>query len=236
MQTKKARILLVEDDINLSVVLSDYLKLIGYQVVLCQDGKKGLEEFKKEDFDLCILDVMIPKMDGFTLATHIRDLNPVVPLIFLTAKSLEADRLKGFQIGCDDYITKPFSTEELKLRIRAILKRCMISKDSEALSVGGIFRLGTFSFDPLNMTLRSKDGETTRLTRKESALLKVLCENKNRLLPRETALTKVWGDNDYFVGRSMDVYIARLRKYLKADASISITNVHGAGFKLEIPE
>jgi DNA-binding response OmpR family regulator len=229
---QKIKILLVEDDPNLSVVLSDYLALIGYEVELSCNGTEGLEQFKKQSFDLCILDVMLPGMDGFTLAKHIRDHNSDIALIFLTAKSLEQDRIKGFQMGCDDYITKPFSTEELNLRIKAILRRCLMSKPSHEMQ-GNAYRLGIYNFDTANLLLTSEFGKT-RLTPKEAALLKILCEHKNRLLPRDTALKKVWGDTGYFAGRSMDVFITKLRKYLRDDPSISIINVHGMGFKLEI--
>jgi DNA-binding response OmpR family regulator len=233
METKNSLILLVEDDTNLSIVLEDYLKLIGYNVVLCSDGQEGLNAFKKHQFNLCIFDVMMPKKDGFSLARDVRELDAEVPIIFLTAKSLHDDRVKGFNIGCDDYITKPFSTEELSLRIKVILKRCLISKSNSIGSVEGIYKLGIFKFDYINMMLKS-DKSTISLTRKESSLLKVLCEYENQLLTREVALNKVWGGNDYFVGRSMDVFIAKLRKYLKEDPNISIMNVHGSGFKLEV--
>ncbi len=233
METKNISILLTEDDTNLSIVLEDYLKLVGYKVVLCNDGEEGLMAFKRQHFDLCILDVMMPKKDGFSLAEDIRILDADVPIIFLTAKSLQEDRVKGFNVGCDDYITKPFSTEELSLRIKVILKRCMISKSNSIGSVEGIYKLGVFKFDFINMELKS-DKSNIPLTRKESSLLKVLCEYENQLLTREVALNKVWGGNDYFVGRSMDVFIAKLRKYLKEDPNISIMNVHGSGFKLEV--
>ena len=229
---QKIKILLVEDDPNLSVVLSDYLKLIGYDVVVSCTGTEGLEQFRKRSFHLCILDIMLPGMDGFTLAQNIRERNPDIAIIFLTAKSLEEDRIKGFQIGCDDYITKPFSTEELNLRIKAILRRCLVSKIPYDISEK-VYKLGVYTFDRANMLLSSDFGKT-HLTPKEAALLKILCEYKNRLLPRDTALKKIWGDTGYFAGRSMDVFIAKLRKYLKDDPSISIINVHGMGFKLEI--
>jgi DNA-binding response OmpR family regulator len=233
METNDISILLTEDDTNLSMVLEDYLKLVGYNVVLCNDGEEGLAAFKKQHFDLCILDVMMPKKDGFSLAEDIRYLNAQVPIIFLTAKSLQDDRVKGFRVGCDDYITKPFSTEELSLRIKVILKRCMLPKNKSIGSVVGVYKLGIFKFDYINMMLKS-DKSAISLTRKESSLLKVLCEYENQLLTREIALTKVWGGNDYFVGRSMDVFIAKLRKYLKEDPNISIMNIHGTGFKLEV--
>ncbi len=233
MEKNSISILLTEDDTNLSMVLEDYLRLIGYNVVHCADGEEGLIAFKKQHFDLCILDVMMPKKDGFSLAEDIKQLNAEVPIIFLTAKSLQDDRVKGFRVGCDDYITKPFSTEELSLRIKVILKRCMVSKNSSIGSVVGVYSLGIFTFDYINLVLKS-DKSTIHLTRKESSLLKVLCEYENQLLTRETALIKVWGGNDYFVGRSMDVFIAKLRKYLKEDPNISIMNIHGSGFKLEV--
>jgi len=233
METTNISILLAEDDMNLSMVLEDYLKLLGYKVMLCKNGEEGLVAFKKFQFDLCILDVMMPKKDGFALAGDIRELNADVPIIFLTAKSLQEDRVRGFRAGCDDYITKPFSTEELSLRIKAILKRCMLSKRNLNGTNEGIYKLGIFTFDYINMILKSEN-TTVHLTRKESSLLKVLCEYENQLLTRDVALTKVWGGSDYFVGRSMDVYIAKLRKYLKDDPSISIINIHGTGFKLEM--
>ena len=232
---KKARILLAEDDPMLSMVLQDYLKMLGYHTHLSANGEEGLKAFSEQEFDLCILDVMMPKMDGFTLAENIRNLNNNIPIIFLTAKSLKEDRIKGFQTGCDDYMTKPFSTEELSLRIEAIMKRCMLQADSAAISVEQIFALGKYTFDAVNMVLKNKSGEKT-LTRKETALLKILAQNKNKLVPREHILKEVWGNDDYFLGRSMDVFIAKLRKYLKEDPGLSITNVHGAGFKLEQAE
>ena len=232
MNTIKPKILLVEDDPNLSLVLQDYLEMMNYDITLCRNGKEGLEIFQKGRFNLCILDIMMPVMDGFTLAEEIKKINEAVPIVFLTAKSLKEDRIKGFRLGCDDYIMKPFSTEELSLRIQAILKRCMaqaaIVKDEEP-----IYKIGKFLFDHKNMILRI-DGKEKVLTRKENALLKLLYENRNKLLTRETALKSVWGNDDYFIGRSMDVFIAKLRKYLKDDPSIYITNVHGTGFKLEI--
>lgn len=225
-------ILLAEDDSNLSTVLVDYLDMLGYKVTLCSNGQEALVAFKKKHFDLCLLDVMMPKKDGFSLAEDIRKENVEVPIIFLTAKSLKDDRVKGFTVGCDDYITKPFSTEELSLRIKAILRRCMIRERNNS-GASGSYEIGKFTFDPVNMLLISKEGEK-RLTRKESALLKLLIEHRNQIMPRETALKKIWGGNDYFIGRSMDVFIAKLRKYLKSDSNITIVNVHGTGFKLEL--
>lgn len=231
--SENIKILLVEDDPNLSLVLQDYLEMLGYDIKLCKDGEEGLKAFKRRKYDLCIFDIMMPKKDGFSLAEDIRHVDDRIPIIFLTAKSLKEDRIKGFQIGCDDYITKPFSTEELSLRIKAILKRCQIDLENETKE--SIFQLGIFTFDSDNMLLKTEDSEQN-LTRKEAGLLKLLCINKNQLLSREYALKTVWGENDYFIGRSMDVFIAKLRKYLKSDPNISITNIHGTGFKLEIEE
>lgn len=237
MKTKipKIRILLVEDDPNLSLVLQDYLEMLGYDIVLCKDGLEGIKAFKRKSFDLCIFDIMMPKKDGFSLAEEVRLLDQKIPIIFLTAKSLKEDRIKGFHVGCDDYITKPFSTEELSLRIKAILKRCAIHWGDENEEGLAVFTLGNFVFDFENMLLKS-EGAEQNLTRKEAGLLKLLCLHKNKLLTRELALKTIWGENDYFIGRSMDVFIAKLRKYLKSDPNIQIANVHGTGFKLEINE
>lgn len=227
------RILLVEDDPNLSLVLKDFLELQGYKVDLFSDGKSGMNAFLANSYDLCLLDVMLPAKDGFSLAEDIRTLNSFIPIIFLTAKSFKDDRVRGFKIGCDDYITKPFSTEELNLRIEAILKRChnqVVYSDKTE-----VYQLGSYTFDFANMSLLIGDDVIT-LTRKEAELLRLLSRHKNKLLLRETALKAIWGDDDYFVGRSMDVFITKLRKHLKADPRINITNVHGSGFKLEIPE
>jgi DNA-binding response OmpR family regulator len=230
METK-AKILLVEDDANLSLVLKDYLEMLGYETILKKDGDEGLQAFKDEDFNLCILDVMMPKKDGFTLAQDIRDLDTDIPIIFLTAKTLKEDRITGFKMGCDDYITKPFSTEELSLRIEAILKRCVVQYRQE--NIPKIFEIGKYSFDHENMVLYFEETEKT-LTRKEAALLKLLCKNKNQLVTRDFALKQIWGSNDYFIGRSMDVFIAKLRKMLSQDPDITIKNIHGTGFKLEV--
>jgi len=232
---EKARILLAEDDPNLSMVLQDYLEMLGYKTQLTSNGEEGLEAFQKGGFDMCILDVMMPKMDGFSLAEKIRKTDQAIPIIFLTAKSLKEDRIKGFQTGCDDYITKPFSTEELSLRIEAILKRCNSNDSSKDKGSNEIYSLGSYRFDSANMVLNNGKSNRT-LTRKETALLSILAKNANQLVPREDILTEVWGNDDYFLGRSMDVFIAKLRKYFKDDPDISITNVHGAGFKLETKE
>lgn len=237
MHMKKSpfKILLVEDDPNLSMVIQDYLEMQNYKTKLCKDGEEGLNQYHKKKYSLIILDVMMPKKDGFSVATEIRKNDSSTPIIFLTAKSLKEDRIKGFQVGCDDYITKPFSTEELSLRIKAILKRCYndagILQNIEEIE----YKIGNFRFDVDNMLLINGKAQQT-LTRKEAALLKLLCVYRDKLLSRETALKTIWGNDDYFIGRSMDVFISKLRKYLKTDPRISITNVHGTGFKLEVKD
>jgi two-component system, OmpR family, response regulator len=234
MQKEKYKILLVEDDPNLSLVLQDYLEMLGYEINTCYNGEEGFAAFNKNKYDLCIFDVMMPKKDGFSLAEDVRKLDKNIPIIFLTAKSFKEDRIKGFQSGCDDYITKPFSTEELNYRIQAILRRTTARQDKPSEDQL-VFKFGIFTFDSQNMILASEKNEH-HLTRKESELLKVLCQNTNQLLTRENALNTVWGDDDYFIGRSMDVFITKLRKYLKDDPRISITNVHGIGFKFNVEE
>lgn len=229
---ERLSILLVEDDPNLSMILKDFLELMNYRAVTASDGLAGLAIYRNESIDLCILDVMLPKMDGFTLAQEIRKHNPNIPIIFLTAKSLKEDRLKGFQLGCDDYITKPFSTDELHLRIKAIMRRCVKQLQQEQEEK---YQLGRFRFDAKNLLLHSDFGDQ-KLTRKEAALLKLLCAHKNQVLTRDEALHTIWGDNDYFIGRSMDVFIVKLRKYLREDPNVTISNVHGVGFKLEVKE
>ncbi|RLD78596.1 MAG: DNA-binding response regulator [Bacteroidetes bacterium] len=231
----KATILLVEDDSNLSMVLQDYLEMLEYSIVLARNGEEGLLHFMKKDFDICILDVMMPKKDGFSLARDIRKEDKQIPIIFLTAKSLKEDRIKGFQTGCDDYIAKPFSMEELSFRIQAILRRCQSGSGDDSEQQIKVFELGKYTFDAENMLLVG-NGATRTLTRKETALLCILCKNTGKLVARDHILNEVWGNDDYFLGRSMDVFIAKLRKYLKEDPSLSITNVHGAGFKLETAE
>ncbi|MFO7723267.1 MAG: response regulator transcription factor [Bacteroidales bacterium] len=226
-------IMLVEDDPNLSTLLRDFLEIIGYKVILCNDGQQAIEQFSPE-IDLCVLDVMMPVKDGFTLAREIKAKSPDTPLIFLTAKTLQEDRIKGFRTGCDDYITKPFSTEELHLRISAILRRCKKQEDLIPSS-DSVIRIGKYIFDAGNLTLTIND-EPVTLTRKEADLLLLLCQHKNQLLTREFTLKKIWGSDDYFIGRSMDVFITKLRKHLKQDPEISITNVHGVGFRLEVPQ
>ncbi len=230
---KKATILLVEDDENLGFVLQDYLQLLDYEVILEKDGEAGYNTYKlkQQEIDLCLFDAMLPLKDGFTLAEEIKAMNQRVPVIFLTAKILKEDKIKGFKIGADDYITKPFSTEELSLRIEAVLRRSRFG--GEEMDESKIFNLGIYTFDSENQTLTA-NGAEKRLTKRESEVLKMLCQYKNKLLRREIALKSIWGEDDYFMGRSMDVYITKLRKYLKDDPDITITNIHGTGFKLEV--
>jgi DNA-binding response OmpR family regulator len=228
----KSIILLVEDDPNLSDVLKDYLEMLDYKVLHAADGEAGLVTFEKHAIDLCILDVMLPRKDGFTLAVDIRKQNAEVPIIFLTARGQMEDRIAGFKTGCDDYVAKPFSSEELSLRIEAILKRC---RTSFSPIPGEQYVLGLYVFDAANLELRTGDTKHS-LTPKEAALLRLLCLNRNILLPREKALKEIWGTDDYFIGRSMDVFITKLRKYLKDDPNVAIVNVHGSGFRLEVKE
>lgn len=227
----KLKILLAEDDLNLGFVIQDQLKMNGYAVHLATDGKEGLKKFHADTYHLCILDVMMPEKDGFSLAKDIRKIDKNVPILFLTAKSQIEDKTEGFKAGGDDYLTKPFSSEELLLRIHALLKRANI----EVAENEDIFEIGSYSFDTSNYTLKHPDYEK-KLTKKEADILKLLCKNKNKVLPRDIVLNSVWGQDDYFVGRSLDVFITKLRKYLKEDESISIVNVHGVGFKLEVAE
>jgi DNA-binding response OmpR family regulator len=224
-------ILLVEDDFNLGFVIQDALRMEGFRVHLCKDGKEGLLQFNKEDYDLCLLDVMMPKKDGFSLAEDIRKTNRDVPIVFLTARDMPEDKITGFRLGADDYITKPFSSEELILRIRAILKRNQKFRDASRTK--GLYQIGSYSFDYTNYDLSQATGGRRKLTRKEAELLKLFCEHKGQVLERELLANMVWGDDSYFVGRSMDVFITKLRKYLSGDPGLSITNVHGVGFRLE---
>jgi DNA-binding response OmpR family regulator len=228
---EKLRILLCEDDENLGMLLREYLQAKGYSAELCPDGEVGFKTFLKSKFDLCVLDVMMPKKDGFTLAQEIRSANAEIPIIFLTAKTLKEDILEGFKIGADDYITKPFSMEELTFRIEAILRRVRGKRNKESSS----YKLGRFVFDTQKQTL-TIDGQVTKLTTKESELLGLLCAHSNEILQRDFALKTIWIDDNYFNARSMDVYITKLRKHLKADEAIEIINIHGKGYKLIIPE
>ena len=222
------RILLAEDDTNLGVLLRNYLSAKNYETDLFINGRQALNAFPTKAFGLCILDIMMPEMDGITLAKEIRRTNPGIPIIFLTAKNQEEDIIDGFKSGADDYITKPFSMEELLYRIEAILRRLtspVLSKNKESYTIGG------YSFDPLKQMLQFKD-ESIKLTTKESELLELLCLHGNEILERNYALKTIWIDDNYFNARSMDVYITRLRKYLKKDPSVKILNIHGRGYKL----
>jgi two-component system OmpR family response regulator len=230
MDTQKSKILLVEDDSNFGSVLKNYLEINDYEVVLERDGRLGLAAFQREKFDICLLDIMMPNMDGFKLAESIRDVDPDIPLFFLSAKTMKEDILKGYKLGADDYITKPFDSEVLLMKIKAILKRNEESKtETENLE----FDLGAYHFNPKLRQLTISE-KTQTLSPKESELLRMLCEYKNDLLPRDAALKKIWGSDTYFNGRSMDVYIAKLRKYLKEDSKVEIVNIHGNGFRLVV--
>ncbi len=225
------KVLLVEDDPNLGMLLQEYLNLKGYKADLAPNGDEGLSLFVKNKYDICIFDVMMPKKDGFTLAKEIRMSDTEVPIIFLTAKTQKDDTLQGFRIGADDYMTKPFSMEELQARIQAILRR----KQGAAGPAPSKFSFGSFEFDHTQQTLHH-NGQQNKLTGKESELLKMLCENLGRPVSRSIALKTIWGDDSYFNARSMDVYVTKLRKFLKADESIQIINLHGEGFKLVVAE
>lgn len=229
------KILLVEDDQNFGDVLKSYLEMNDFDVVLAVDGEEGGEIFKSQVFDLCILDVMMPKKDGFALGKEIRVINKNVPLIFLTARTLKQDVLEGFEIGADDYISKPFNSDELLARIKAILKRN--NSASPKIEEKTEFDFGIFHFNHSLRILTNKTADTfEKLSPKEAHLLKMFCEYKNEVLPRSIALEKIWGKDDYFTARSMDVFIAKIRKYLSADNNIEIANIHGDGFRLVVSE
>ena len=224
------KILLVEDDPNFGKILKDYLTINNYEISLAVNGIEGFEKFKKSEFDLCILDIMMPFKDGLTLAKEIREVNESIPLIFLTAKNLKDDVLKGYKIGADDYLTKPFDSEILLAKIKSILNR-KPSLDTEKQDIFE-FDFGEFSFNSKLRILTHKEGSSFKLSPKENQLLKMLVLNFDDLLPRDIALNKIWRDANYFTSRSMDVYIAKLRKYLEKDSSLKIINVHGEGFRL----
>lgn len=230
METTKARVLLCEDDTNLGGVLKNYLELNDFDVVLERDGRLGLAAFQREKFDICLLDVMMPHMDGFKLAEEIRDVDPDIPLFFISAKTMKEDVIQGYKLGADDYITKPFDSEVLLLKIQAMLKR---NEEQNRETQNREFQLSTYHFNPKLRQL-SHNGVTQTLSPKENDLLRLLAEHLNDLLPREQALKKIWGSDTYFNGRSMDVYIAKLRKYLKNDPNIEIVNIHGNGFRLVV--
>lgn len=225
------KILLCEDDENLGMLLREYLQAKGFQAVLCQDGEVGYREFTKSKFDIAVLDVMMPKKDGFTLAQEIRQSNADIPIIFLTAKTLKEDILEGFKIGADDYITKPFSMEELVKRVEAILRRVKGKKNHESTK----YKIGKYMFDTQKQLLTIGQKQT-KLTTKENELLSLLCSHANEILKRNDALRTIWIDDNYFNARSMDVYITKLRKHLKDDDQVEIINIHGQGYKLIIPD
>ena len=231
MKNNYKNILLVEDDINFGAILNDFLKLHSYNVTLAKNGIEGLEKFKKNSFGLCILDVMLPFKDGFTLAKEIRDLNKDVPLFFLTAKTLKDDVLKGYKLGADDYLTKPFDSDILLLKIKSIFKRKKIT-GSESNSKF-LYEFANFTLNSKLRILKHNDDKDIKLSPKENELLKLLLNYKNDLMPRELALIKIWNDDNYFTSRSMDVYIAKIRKYLQKDDRLEIENIHGEGFRLK---
>ena len=232
MKNNDKNILLVEDDINFGALLNDFLTLHSYNVVLAKNGIEGLEKFKKHKFGLCILDVMLPFKDGFTLAKEIREIDKDVPLFFLTAKTLKDDVLKGYKIGADDYLTKPFDSDILLLKIKSIFKRKQLINSKEI--VKHEFEFAKFKFNSKLRTLQFETEAIIKLSPKENQLLRMLLNYLNDLMPRELALVKIWNDDNYFTSRSMDVYIAKIRKYLSKDPSVEIENIHGEGFRLII--
>ena len=232
MNEQQKRILLVEDDPNFGTVLKDYLMMTDYEVTHAKNGMEGFEKFKKDDFDLCILDVMMPYKDGFTLAKEIREKNTDVPIIFLTAKAMKEDVLKGYKVGADDYLNKPFDSEVLLMKIKAIIQRK--ASDTVTDSKQFEFKIGGFDLNSKLRFLTYNGGDQVKLSPKENELLRLLALHENDLMPRELALTKIWRDDNYFTSRSMDVYIAKLRKYLKLDPKVEILNIHGEGFRLVV--
>lgn len=232
MSKKKINILLAEDDHNLGLLLIDYLETEGYDVKLCKDGEAALKAFQHNQFDLCLLDVMMPKMDGFSLAKGIRLQNKKIPIIFITAKSLKEDKLKGYDLGADDYITKPFDEEELLWKIKAVIRRIPDDKNENKEEISSI---GKYSFHFNNQSLTIA-GKIKRITEKESDILNYLSTHRNKIIKREEMLEDLWGKNDYFFGRSLDVFITKIRKYLKEDPDLSIENVFGVGFIFNVPQ
>lgn len=232
MTEQNKKILLVEDDPNFGTILKDYLMMNDYEVTHAKNGMEGFEKFKKDDFDLCILDVMMPYKDGFTLAKEIREKNAEVPIVFLTAKAMKEDVLKGYKVGADDYLNKPFDSEVLLMKIKAIIQRK--ATETVADSKQFQFTIGGFELNSKLRFLTYNGGEQIKLSPKENELLRLLALHENDLMPRELALTKIWRDDNYFTSRSMDVYIAKLRKYLKLDDKVEILNIHGEGFRLVV--
>jgi two-component system, OmpR family, response regulator len=233
MEKPKIKILLAEDDPNLGTILKAYLEAKGFPTTLCANGQEAYEAYLKETFNFCILDVMMPIKDGFTLAREIRKVDKKIPILFLTAKTMQEDVIEGLKIGADDYITKPFSMEELLLRINAIHRRT--NPDNIIDTEKTFFQVGSYTFDYARQILKREDFEQ-KLTSKEAQLLKMLCDRTNDVLDRSEALNKIWLDDNYFNARSMDVYIAKLRKYLKDDPNVELLNVHGRGFKLLVTQ
>ncbi len=230
MSTQKGKVLLAEDDLSLGYVIKDNLTEAGYDVVLCPDGQSAIDKFDKNEFNICLLDVMMPHKNGFDVAKKIRQQSDVVPILFLTAKSLEEDRIKGFQVGADDYIIKPFSMQELLMRMEVFMRRSKKMHSEKSVS----FDIGRLKFSYTDLKLAIGD-EIFNLTQKEADLLKFLCEHSNRILKREEVLLNVWGKDDYFLGRSMDVFITKLRKYFKSDPHVNLETIHGVGFRFNVP-
>jgi DNA-binding response OmpR family regulator len=232
MTKMKLKILLAEDNVNLGALLVDYLENEGFEVVLCSDGDHALKKFRQTKVSLCLLDVMLPKIDGFTLAKEIRLIDKDIPIIVITAKSLKEDKLKGYGLGVDDYITKPFDVEELLCKIKVVIRRIPETKSEGKTEIRII---GKYSFNPKNQLI-ILDGKTKRITEKESDILNYLFTHRNNVIKREVLLKEIWGENDYFLGRSLDVFITKIRKYLSEDPAVSIENVFGVGFVLNVPE
>jgi DNA-binding response OmpR family regulator len=230
MQNPKAKVLLAEDDLSLGYVIKDNLIDAGYEVVLCPDGQSAIDKFDKNEFNICLLDVMMPNKDGFAVAKKIRQQTDLIPILFLTAKSLEEDRIKGFSSGADDYIIKPFSMQELLMRMEVFLRRSKKMHSDQTV----LFTLGKLKFSYTDLKLSSGD-DLFNLTQKEADLLKFFCEHSNRILKREEVLLNVWGKDDYFLGRSMDVFITKLRKYFKTDTEVNLETIHGVGFRFNVP-
>jgi DNA-binding response OmpR family regulator len=232
MFKERLNILLAEDDLNLGILLVDYLETEGFDVKLCKDGELALKAFHSKSYDLCLLDVMMPKLDGFSLAKEIRLKNKNIPILFVTAKSLKEDKLKGYGLGADDYITKPFDEEELLWKIKAIIRRMQEKQPEDKPS---LVLIGKYVFDYNNQSL-TISGKAKRITEKESDILRYLSMHRNHVIKREEMLKELWGENDYFLGRSLDVFITKVRKYLKDDPALNIENVFGVGFIFNVPE
>jgi len=230
MQTVKSKVLLAEDDLSLGYVIKDNLADAGYEVILCPDGQAAIDKFSKDQFDICLLDIMMPNKDGFAVAKKIRQHSDIIPILFLTAKSLEEDKIRGFETGADDYIIKPFSMQELLMRMEVFLRRTKKMHSDKSIR----FTIGKLAFAYTDLKL-STEKNIFNLTQKEADLLKFLCEHPNRILKREEVLLNVWGKDDYFLGRSMDVFITKLRKYFKEDTQVNLETIHGVGFRFNVP-